>query len=474
MTTEKSFAELPASWVWTRLNEISETTSGGTPSRRKKAYFGGNIPWLKSGELNNNVVNSAEETITEDGLTNSSAKIISRGTLLMALYGATVGKLAILGIDAAINQAICAISPCKGVSGEFLFWYLTSYRDELLNIRKGGAQPNISQEIVREIPVPLAPFNEQRRIVARLEELFTRLDAGVEGLRKAKAQLKRYRQAVLKYAFEGKLTEEHRNNSVYDEKLEWAVPADWSLKPAKELFYIKGRIGWRGLKKSHFTTEGPYLITGVDFTDGKIDWEKCYHIPMDKYLESPEIFVQGDDILLTKDGTIGKIAYIDHVPNGQASINAHILLIRNLQNNGIFAKFMYYMLQTQYFFNFVDLRKIGTTRPALTQRAFEEFPVFYPPIEKQKKIVEKIEDCLSIVDHVNMTLERSLTQARELRKLILEKAFGGELVPQDPNDESAEKLLERIREERAKSKGEKDINTKKVKPKQLELSTYVK
>jgi type I restriction enzyme S subunit len=320
----------------------------------------------------------------------------------------------------------------------------------------------------------LAPYNEQVRIVARLEELFARLGAGIEGLRKVKVQLKRYRQAVLKYAFEGKLTEEHRDNSVCDEKLGWAIPADWGLKPAKELFYIKGRIGWRGLKKSHFTNEGPYLITGVDFTDGKIDWEKCYHIPLDKYLESPEIFTQKDDILLTKDGTIGKVAYVGHVPGGQASINAHILLIRNLQNNGIFAKFIYYMLQTRYFFDFVDLKKIGTTRPALTQRAFEEFPVFYPSLEKQKRIVEKIEDCLSIVDHIYETLKLSLTQARELRQSILEKAFRGELVPHDPHDEPAEQLLERIRVEMAKSQGGKDINKKKIKPKQLELSSYVK
>lgn len=123
-------ADVPDEWVWTKMGEVCETKSGGTPSRNNKTYYGGTIPWLKSGELKNEIINSAEESITESGLENSSTKIIPKGTLLIALYGATVGKLGILGIDAAINQAICAIyiKINNSLDQKFLFWYAAEAR----------------------------------------------------------------------------------------------------------------------------------------------------------------------------------------------------------------------------------------------------------------------------------------------------------------------------------------------------------
>ena len=202
---EGALHELPGGWVWTRLGEICFTTRGGTPNRKNNNYFGGNIPWLKSGELNNGLINSAEESITEDALKNSSAKIIPKGTLLIALYGATVGKLGILGIDSAINQAVCAISTKNSIDQKFLFWYLSGYRNKLLQARVGGAQPNISQQIVNDVHIPLPPLPEQRAIVSKIEQLFSDLDNGIENFKKAQVQLKLYRQSVLKAACEGKL-----------------------------------------------------------------------------------------------------------------------------------------------------------------------------------------------------------------------------------------------------------------------------
>jgi type I restriction enzyme, S subunit len=239
------------------------------------------------------------------------------------------------------------------------------------------------------------------------------------------------------------------------------------MKRAKELFYLKGRIGWRGLKKAHFIKEGPYLITGVDFQNGSVDWGNCYRIPMDKYLESPEIFVQKDDVLLTKDGTIGKVVCVGEIPNGKASLNAHLLLIRNLEKVVIMPKFTYYMLQAPNFLNFVERHKIGTTRPSLTQRAFEDFPFYYPEFEEQKQIVVNIERFLSIADEINQTLNQNLVRVNVLRNSILKIAFEGNLVSQDPSDEPAEKLLARIKVEQTNN-NKYEINKK------LEMPGYIK
>ncbi|WP_161939445.1 restriction endonuclease subunit S [Thermosulfurimonas dismutans] len=198
--------DLPSGWRWVRLGEVCETTSGGTPSRKKREYFGGNIPWVKSGELNDSIIFDTEEKITELGLRNSNAKLFPKGTLLIAMYGATVGKLGILGCTAATNQAICALFPDKSILDKmFLFYFFLFKRKELVAQSFGGAQPNISQTVIRKIEIPLPTLEEQRRIVAYLEAVQEKIRAFKEVQTKTEAELKRLEQSILDKAFRGKL-----------------------------------------------------------------------------------------------------------------------------------------------------------------------------------------------------------------------------------------------------------------------------
>lgn len=152
-------------WPLIPLGEICSTTSGGTPSRSHPEYFGGAIPWIKSGNLTDGEIVDCDETITEEALRNSSAKLFQSGTVLIAMYGATVGKLGMLGREAATNQAVCGISTPDELDRWFLFYFLLSQRRKLVDQSTGGAQPNISQKIVRELLVPVPSLPEQRRIV---------------------------------------------------------------------------------------------------------------------------------------------------------------------------------------------------------------------------------------------------------------------------------------------------------------------
>ena len=152
-----------------RLGDLCHTTSGGTPSRSRPEFFGGEIPWVKSGNLNDGLVYEIDESISAEGLASSSAKIFPAGTLLIAMYGATVGRLGILGREAATNQAVCGIQPNKDIDRDFLFHCLLHKRKELIGKSVGGAQPNISQAIIRDTLVPLPPLDEQRRIVGLLD-----------------------------------------------------------------------------------------------------------------------------------------------------------------------------------------------------------------------------------------------------------------------------------------------------------------
>ena len=155
--------ELPEGWAEATLEDIAQWGSGGTPSRKNSEYYDGLIPWIKTGELNQKIIVDTEEKITDLALQNSSAKIFPKGSVAVAMYGATIGKTSILGMDAATNQA-CAVGipNLEITTTEYLWHYLSSQKEDFIEAGKGGAQPNISQGVVKEWPLPLPPLNEQK------------------------------------------------------------------------------------------------------------------------------------------------------------------------------------------------------------------------------------------------------------------------------------------------------------------------
>jgi type I restriction enzyme, S subunit len=154
------------------ISEFCKTGSGTTPSRQKHdRYYGGNIPWVKSGELRESIVRDTEEKVTEDALTETSLKIAPKGAVLVAMYGANVGRVGILGIEATTNQAICYVVPDKEkADSRYIFHALQQKLPEFISRSVGGAQPNISQQIIKETKIPLPPILEQKRIAAILDK----------------------------------------------------------------------------------------------------------------------------------------------------------------------------------------------------------------------------------------------------------------------------------------------------------------
>ena len=204
---------LPENWEWKTIGEIAYTTSGGTPSRSNPAFFAGSIPWVKSGELEDNYIYDSEENISEEALQSSSAKLFTKGTVLVALYGATVGRTGILQIDATTNQAVCGITPQNGsFIPEYLSQWLRYQRPQLIARSAGGAQPNINQKIVRSFPVPLPPVNEQKLIISRLELILAKIRDTRTALDFLPVLLKSFRQSVLAAAFRSELTERDPND----------------------------------------------------------------------------------------------------------------------------------------------------------------------------------------------------------------------------------------------------------------------
>lgn len=163
--------DIPETWIWIRVGDVGSWGSGATPPRTNPAYYGGSIPWLKTGDLNDGFIKEVPEFITELALEKTSVRLNPAGSVLMAMYGATIGKLGILEIPVTTNQACCACIPYAGMYNKYLFYYLMSMRQTYIGMAEGGAQPNISKEKIVNSILPLPPLEEQHRIVAKLEEI---------------------------------------------------------------------------------------------------------------------------------------------------------------------------------------------------------------------------------------------------------------------------------------------------------------
>ena len=193
------------SWEEKKLGEICKIGSGGTPSRKHEEYYNGNIPWVKTGELNHDWIYDTEEKITEAGMNNSSAKLFPVNTVIVAMYGATIGKTAILAVPATTNQA-CACFVCKaGLIYNYLYWYFISQKENLIKSSKGGAQPNISQTILKQYYIPLPSLPEQHEIVRLIDDLVARERSAQQAAEQALASIELMKKSILARAFRGEL-----------------------------------------------------------------------------------------------------------------------------------------------------------------------------------------------------------------------------------------------------------------------------
>ena len=164
--------DIPDSWCWARLGDIGDWGAGATPPRGNLEYYGGNIPWVKTGELNDDYIFLSVETVSSKALQECSLRYNKIGDILIAMYGATIGKLGIAGVKLTTNQACCACTPYEGVYNIYLFYYLKEEKDRFTKLGTGGAQPNISREKIINYLIPIPPYNEQLRICEQVKNIF--------------------------------------------------------------------------------------------------------------------------------------------------------------------------------------------------------------------------------------------------------------------------------------------------------------
>ena len=431
--------ELPKGWVSERIANLAMTKSGGTPSTAKQEYWeGGDVPWINSGALKDAIISEPSTYITKLGLENSSAKLFPSRTVVIALTGATTGKVGLLNLSTSTNQSVTGIFPSSTFIPEYLFYYLRLARDFVLEPSIGSAQPHINKQIVDDIEVPLAPINEQKRIVSKLEKLLGKANISHKQLEKIPIILKRFRQSVLAAACSGRLTADWRKGNTLDDGL----PTMWKQKKLEDLCELitKGASPkWQGV---NYSDKGVLFVTSENVGIGKLLLDtKKYVEPKINEIQPRSILRTGDLLTNIVGASIGRSAIfdLDYVAN----INQAVALIR--LKNGIEHKYILYVLNSPLLLKHMDNEKVDVARANLSLKDVSGFPVSLPPVNEQQEIVRRVEKLFTLTDKIEARYNKAKVQIDKLTQSILAKAFRGELVPQDPNDEPASVLLSKIK-----------------------------
>ena len=379
--------ELPKGWAWTTLGEIGNWQSGATPSRLRKDYYGGNIPWLKTGDLNDGYISDIPEYITETALKETSVKLNPKDSVLIAMYGATIGKVGILSFPATTNQACCACTDYL-VKKMYLFYFLLANRENFIAMGGGGAQPNISKEKIVSTLIPLPPMQEQIRIVEGIEHWFSLVDCIEENKDNLQKTIKEAKSKILTLAIHGKL-----------------VPQDPTDEPAAELLK---RIN----PKAEITCDnGHYQKLPDGWAICQLDSIVSYEQPTPYIVKSTDY----DDSYSTPVLTAGKSFIIGHT-NETNGIYERLpcIIFDDFTTDSKLVDFPFKVkssamkilqvkedINIEYIAMFMSItRLIGDTHKRYWISEYSKIEIPIPPQNEQDRIVKKVRLLLSRLDEI--------------------------------------------------------------------------
>lgn len=448
---------LPEGWAGTTLEKIAKWGAGGTPSRKNKEYFEGDIPWIKTGDLGDRIISKTTECITELAIANSSAKIFKKGSVALAMYGATIGKTSIIGMDSATNQACAVGEPNQTTSSDFLYYLLKNEKLNFISKGKGGAQPNISQTTIKSHEIYLPALAEQSEIVRFLDTNLTTVSQIQARLDAIPKLIEKFRQSVLNDAVSGRLTEEWRKDKRYQKLDSYEIPTCWTMLSIEDIADVKGgkRLP-KGEKLVEFDTGYPYIRAGqlklgtVVNTDEARSSQKYLLAETQKQIEN--YIVKENDAYITIVGaSIGDAGLIPKSSSG-ANLTENAAKLTNYKKelNPVFLSFW---LRSAWIQHKIRLQIKSGAQGKLALHRIKSLPFVYPTYEEQNKIVQKVEQFFAYADQIEKSAAIAKARVDHLTQSILHQAFTGNLTAewreQNPNlisgENSAEALLAKIK-----------------------------
>ena len=482
---------LPEGWVWTKLGEIVVEIERGNPKDTPERDF----IYLDIASIDN-----SQQKITNpkkyfgENAPSRARQLVKSGDILFSTVRTYLKNIAIVNeiYDGQIaSTGFCVVRPYDLINRRLIFYLVQTdfFLNPLTQIQRGTSYPAVRDSDVFTQFIPLPPLPEQHRIVSKIEELFTKLDAGVDELKKIKAQLKSYRQAVLKYAFEGKLTEEWRE--AHTNELE---PASILLERIKEerKRNAKGKYkelppvdtselpevpeGWVWTNVGNISSTihygytasasnepvGPKMLRITDIQNNSVDWGTVPYCQINPEEKLKYLLEVGDLVFARTGATVGK-SYLIKGIIPEAVFASY--LIRIILSDHLEKKFVNYFFHSNTYWLQIYKGQIGIGQPNVNSKILAKMVLPFSSLPEQHKIVEEIERRFSVADNVEQAVDQSLKQADRLRQSILKSAFEGKLVPQDPTDEPASVLLERIKAGRENRKIEEKSKPNKIRRK---------
>lgn len=396
-------------WPLVKLGDFCITGSGGTPSRSIAEYYQGDIPWIKSGDLRENIVINATEFISEEAIKNSSAKMVAKGSILLAMYGATVGRMALLGIDAATNQAVCNITPDGDRAfTKYVYYALLSKVPEFLKNAVGGAQPNISQGIIRDTLIPLPPLEEQKRIAAILDK--------ADAIRRKRQQAIKLADDFLRSVFLEMFGDPVTNPKGWEVKAISEYIADGTILQVQD-----GNHGNDHPKVSDFIEQGIPFVTANVVREGKILFDQCYYLSHEWLRKLRIGFAKPRDVLISHKGSLGFTAVLDD--SFENYIFSPQTTYYRVNERRLVPEYLKAYFDSSYFQAIFEKEGIQSTRAYIGITRQKDLPLMLPDIQSQLEYVEKY----SKYYELRKKIYRSKNGLPICFEALSQKAFSGQL-----------------------------------------------
>ena len=381
-----------------RLGDVFTISSGGTPNKNEDSYYqNGTIPWVKTGDLKEKYVPAGVECITEEGLDNSSAKLFPENTVLIAMYGATIGACSILSYKASTNQACAAFLPCKDVLPEYLYYFLSSQKDQFVKDGVGGAQPNISAGYLKNVKFNLVSLKEQQKVINGLNEVDVLISL-------RKQQLSKLDELV-----------KSRFIEMFGDPV--LNPQGWKTKPLLEMGNCKNGMNF------HDGDEGVEInCLGVgDFKDLAII-DKTYELPTISLNEAPPneyLLKDGDIVFVRSNGNkalVGRCLVV--YPHDTPTTYSGFCIRYRLTTDELETQYLLRVLKTE------SIRKKMAGRGAniqnLNQQILASLIIPIPPKDLQQQFATFVEQ----TDKSKFEIQKSLEKLETLKKALMQKYFG--------------------------------------------------
>ena len=426
--------EIPESWKWVRTGNVGSWSAGATPSRTNAEYYNGNIPWLKTGDLNDGVVIEVPESISPLALEKTSVRLNPVGSVLMAMYGATIGKLAILGTPMTTNQACCACIPYGGMFNKYLFYFLMGMRKAFIKMGEGGAQPNISKDKIVNSLIPLPPLAEQKRIVAKIEELLPLIERYEKAWSRLEDFNKRFpvdiQKSILQMAIQGKLVEQRPEEGtgeelyrriqaekqalikagkikkerpmpeITEDEIPFEIPESWMWAKLGDLAWFLDAGKSPNCQKVPVKGEEWGVITTTAIQLGYFDEIQNKVLP-ESFSVNPSMQVKAGDILITRAGPTNRTGVACLVKEIHYNLILSDKTLRiNMTDEHIYKDYIVMVLNSPQIRQLIIGLMSGMDKQQvnISQDKYKTVLVPLPPLAEQKRIVARLEELLHLFE----------------------------------------------------------------------------